>query len=56
MLVVFINNLLPYCGLIDAKIRAPDKDLPVLYVKHAERQRHRDTETQRHRDRKKYLL
>ena len=25
-----INNLLSYCGLIDAKIRASDKDLPVL--------------------------
>jgi hypothetical protein len=24
-----INNLLSYCGLIDAKIRASDKDLPV---------------------------
>ena len=25
-----MNNLLSYCGLIDAKIRASDKDLPVL--------------------------
>ena len=25
-----MNNLLPYCGLVDAKIRASDKDLPVL--------------------------
>jgi hypothetical protein len=25
-----MNNLLLYCGLIDEKIRAPDKDLPVL--------------------------
>ena len=24
-----MNNLLSYCGLIDAKIRASDKDLPV---------------------------
>ena len=24
-----INNLLSYCGLVDAKIRASDKDLPV---------------------------
>ena len=24
-----MNNLLSYCGLIDPKIRAPDKDLPV---------------------------
>ena len=24
------NNLSPYCGLVDAKIRASDKDLPVL--------------------------
>ena len=27
-----MNNLLSYCGLIDAKIRASDKDLPVLHV------------------------
>ena len=26
------NNLLPYCGLIDAKIKASDKDLPVQYA------------------------
>ena len=26
----FMNNLLSYCGLIDVKIRASDKDLPVL--------------------------
>jgi hypothetical protein len=26
------NNLLSYCGLIDAKIRATDKDLPDLPV------------------------
>ena len=26
-----MNNLLTYCGLVDAKIRATDKDLPVLY-------------------------
>ena len=24
-----MNNLLSYCGLVDSKIRAPDKDLPV---------------------------
>jgi hypothetical protein len=24
-----MNNLLSYCGLIDSKIRASDKDLPV---------------------------
>ena len=24
------NNLMSYCGLVDAKIRASDKDLPVL--------------------------
>ena len=28
-----MNNLLPYCGLIDAKIRASDEDLPVLQYK-----------------------
>jgi hypothetical protein len=27
-----MNNLLSYCELIDAKIRASDKDLPVLRV------------------------
>ena len=25
-----VNNLLSYCGLVDAKIRASDKDLPVV--------------------------
>ena len=25
-----MNNLLSYCGFIDAKMRASDKDLPVL--------------------------
>ena len=25
-----MNNLLPYCGLIDAKVRASYKDLPVF--------------------------
>ena len=24
-----MNNLLSYCGLLDAKIRASDKDLPI---------------------------
>ena len=28
-----INNLLSYCGLIDAKIRASEKDLPVVMIK-----------------------
>ena len=32
-----MNNLLSYCGLVDAKIRASDKELPVrliiLYLK-----------------------
>ena len=27
-----MNNLLSYCGLIDAKIRASDKDLPVMIL------------------------
>ena len=27
-----MNNLLSYCGLVDAKIRASDKDLPVSHV------------------------
>ena len=25
-----MNNQMSYCGLVDAKIRASDKDLPVL--------------------------
>ena len=25
-----MNNLLSYCGLVDARIRASDKDLPVV--------------------------
>ena len=25
-----MNNMWSYCGLVDAKIRASDKDLPVL--------------------------
>ena len=29
-----MNNLLSYCGLVDAKIRASDKDLPVQMAKH----------------------
>ena len=28
-----MNNLLSYCGLLDAKIRASDKDLPVEKIK-----------------------
>ena len=28
-LTIFMNNLSSYCGLVDAKIRASDKDLPV---------------------------
>ena len=28
-LIEFMNNLVSYCGLVDAKIRASDKDLPV---------------------------
>ena len=27
-----MNNLLSYCGLIDANIRASDKDLPVSMI------------------------
>jgi hypothetical protein len=30
---ICINNLLSYCGLVDAKIRASDIDLPVLISK-----------------------
>ena len=28
-----VNNLLPYCGLVDARISASDKDLPVMNLK-----------------------
>ena len=28
-----MNNLSSYCGLVDAKIRASDKDLPVTKIK-----------------------
>ena len=28
-LTIFMNNLWSYCGLVDANIRASDKDLPV---------------------------
>ena len=28
-LAIFMNNLLPYCGLVDARISASEKDLPV---------------------------
>ena len=27
-----MNNLLSYCGLVDAKIKASDKDLPVCCI------------------------
>ena len=27
-----MNNLSSYCALVDAKIRASDKDLPVIYI------------------------
>ena len=29
-----MNNLLTYCGLVDPRISASDKDLPVHYLKH----------------------
>ena len=29
-----MNNLLSYCGLTDARMRASEKDLPVCYVKY----------------------
>ena len=33
-----MNNLLSYCRLVDAKIRASDKDLPVLVCNVIERE------------------
>ena len=35
-----MNNLSSYCGLVDAKIRASDKDLPVLCVRDATPSKH----------------
>ena len=32
-LVVFMDNLLSYCGLVDARKSASEKDLPVLGIK-----------------------
>ena len=32
-----MNNLLSYCGLVDAKIRASDIDLPVFVSGHLDR-------------------
>ena len=32
-----MNNLSPYCGLVDAKIRASDKDLPVTTNRNLQR-------------------
>ena len=37
-----MNNLLSYCGLIDAKIRASDKDLPA-YIPIADRHHNKET-------------
>ena len=31
-----MNNLLSYCGLTDARMRASEKDLPVLQITHSE--------------------
>ena len=31
-LAIFMNNLLSYCGLVGAKIKVSDKDLPVHNV------------------------
>ena len=27
-----MNNLSPYCGLVDTRISASDKDLPVIHI------------------------
>ena len=35
-----MNNLLSYCGLVDSKIRASDKDLPVLRCTKPSSKRH----------------
>ena len=34
-----MNNLSSYCGLVDAKIRASDKDLPVMDLDQLEQNR-----------------
>jgi hypothetical protein len=38
-----MNNLLSYFGLLDAKIRASDKDLPVQYSQRASREETRES-------------
>ena len=30
MLAIFMNNLLSYCGLVDTRISASEKDLPAV--------------------------
>ena len=35
-----MNNLLSYCESVDAKIRASDKDLPVLNSKYDNKSQH----------------
>ena len=37
-----MNNMLSYCGLVDAKIRASDKDFPVIgdFLRLADRKQH----------------
>ena len=37
-----MNNLLSYCGLVDARISASEKDLPVLDVEFIDFLRHKD--------------
>ena len=34
LVVQSMNNLLSYCGLVDPRISASDKDLPVCYLKY----------------------
>ena len=35
-----MNNVLSYCGLVDARISASEKDLPVLILNRLAKQRH----------------
>ena len=37
-LAIFMNNLLSYCGLVDGRISASEKDLPVLDLRNLQEQ------------------
>ena len=39
-----MNNLLSYCGLVDTRIRASNKDLPVQWDKYWKKENNSDSE------------